>query len=206
MTDPFTMTAVGATVLTEGIKFLYGQAGAAVKAWRQRRAAGPVAEGERSEEQPVEFPPDTFEGSLVRPQLDFSKLAVLEDDIQDLRKALTDYVEGIDAIDPSDQDLVSVVNGLRDAMEAVYGQPITFRGERRPPQDLTVTGEAYVGDVHGYVAGLRAKGLVEGELHGELHGTVVAGDVGVGGSVVGVDIGPGEPGTRQPPADPPPSS
>ena len=202
MTDPFTMSAVGATVLTEGIKFLYGQAGAAVKAWRQRRSAGPVEEGERSEEQPVEFPPDTFDGSLVRPQLDFSKLAALEDDILGLRRALTDYVEGIDAIDPSDQDLISVVEGLRDAMEAVYGQPITFRGERRPPQDLTVTGEAYVGHVHGYVAGLRARGIVQGDLHG----TVVAGDVGPDGSVIGVDIDATEPETRRPPADPLPSS
>ena len=44
MADPFTLGAVGAVVLTEGIKFLYGQAGEALKRWRERKAAGKNAD------------------------------------------------------------------------------------------------------------------------------------------------------------------
>ena len=38
--DPFTLAAVGAVAITEGIKFLYGQAGEVLKRWRERKAAG----------------------------------------------------------------------------------------------------------------------------------------------------------------------
>ena len=65
VSDPLTLAAVGAVALTEGIKFLYGQAGEALKRWRARQQAAsaeaPVA---------VELPADAFEGRLHDPRLD----------------------------------------------------------------------------------------------------------------------------------------
>ena len=51
MADPFTLAAVGAVAITEGIKFLYGQAGDVIKWWHQRKAAGKSASAE-----PVDSP------------------------------------------------------------------------------------------------------------------------------------------------------
>ena len=36
MSEPLTLTGVGVVVLTEGIKFLYAQAGESLKRWRER--------------------------------------------------------------------------------------------------------------------------------------------------------------------------
>ena len=37
MSDPVTLAAVAGTILTEGIKFLYGQAAEALKRWRDEK-------------------------------------------------------------------------------------------------------------------------------------------------------------------------
>ena len=37
MVEPLTLTTVSTVILTEGIKFLYGQATEALKAWRGRQ-------------------------------------------------------------------------------------------------------------------------------------------------------------------------
>ena len=66
MADPLTLTGVGVIALTEGIKFLYGQAGEALKRWRERKAAGKNADVEPVE---VELPSDAFAGQLEQPQL-----------------------------------------------------------------------------------------------------------------------------------------
>jgi len=39
MIDPLTISAIGAVAITEGIKFLYGQAGELLKRWRERKDA-----------------------------------------------------------------------------------------------------------------------------------------------------------------------
>ena len=37
MSDPFTLSSLGAVAITEGIKFLYAQAGQVLKRWREKR-------------------------------------------------------------------------------------------------------------------------------------------------------------------------
>ena len=39
MVDPLTLSTIGAVALTEGIKFLYEQAGEVLKRWRERKDA-----------------------------------------------------------------------------------------------------------------------------------------------------------------------
>ena len=43
MVDPLSLSAIGAVALTEGIKFLYEQAGEVLKRWRDRKDAGAKA-------------------------------------------------------------------------------------------------------------------------------------------------------------------
>jgi hypothetical protein len=182
MADPFTLTAVGAVVLTEGIKFLYGQAGDALKRWRERKAAGKSAGVEPVD---VQLPSEAFAGQLERPQLHFDAVERLEQELRDLRTAVADYADGIDPVNPKNEELLQTTDALRQAMEAVYGQRITFAGEPRPPSGPLVAGEANVDQVHGYVAGLRARKIVGGTAKGVIRSTFVA----RGAEAVGLEVG-----------------
>ncbi|OXM59540.1 hypothetical protein [Amycolatopsis vastitatis] len=178
MNDPLTLAAVGALALTEGIKFLYTQAGEALKRWRERKGA------KTTEPVATQLPAAAFEGRLTEPHLDLAVVARLEQELRDLRAAVADYAQDIDEVDPGEENLLAAVEGLRRAMEAVFGQRITFKGETRPASGTQVTGEAVVEEVFGYVAGLRANRLIAGTVTGR----VSAKNVGPGGQVVGIDV------------------
>lgn len=185
MSDPLTLAAVGAVALTEGIKFLYGQAGEALKRWRERKAAKAAgATPEVAGPVQVELPAAAFEGRLTEPRLHLEVVERLERDLRDLRAAVADYAQGIDQVDPADRALLEQVDGLRRAMEAVYGQRLMFKGEQRPPSEAGVVGEAKVEEVLGYVAGLRAKRIIGGSVTGR----VEAGTVGPAGEAVGLEV------------------
>jgi len=182
MTDPFTLAGVGALVLAGGVKFLYDQAGDALKRWRRRKDAHRVGGTE-----PVDarLPADAFEGRLDDPHVHFDAVQRLEPALVDLRHAVADYADGIYDIDPDDQRLLQAVDGLRQAMEAVYGQRITFQGEPRAASGPVAIGQVRVDDVLGYVAGLRARDIINGSATGR----VEAGTVHPGGTAVGLDVG-----------------
>jgi hypothetical protein len=184
MADPLTLATVGAAALTEGIKFLYTQAGEAIKYWRERKA-GKATSTELATPEPfsVELPPDTFQGQLRNPRLHMEAVAQLEQELRDLRAAVADYAQGIHEVDPNDEQLRETVDGLRRAMEAVYGQRILFKGEPAPSSGV-VLGKAKVEEVLGYVAGLRAKRIFDGTVTGR----VEADRVGPEGQAVGLDV------------------
>ena len=183
MVEPFSMGAVGAVAVTEGIKFLYGQAAEVLKRWRDHKA-GKVAEAQ----EPIQIKPTEvtgiLEGTLEAPKVDFAVLDRLHDDIRQLAGVLGSFATGLDEPDPSDHDLASAADGLRRALEAVYGQRITFAGEARPPSGPFVAGEANVDDVLGYVAGLRARRIIGGSVTGR----VTAKRVGPGGQAIGLEV------------------
>lgn len=182
MADPLTLTAVGAIALTEGIKFLYGQAGDALKLLRARKAEGKSATAEPVE---VQLPSDAFAGQMERPQLQLEVVERLEQDLRDLRAAVADYAQGIDDVNPRDEQLLQTTDALRQAMEAVYDQRITFLGEPRPPSGPSAVGEANVDQVLGYVAGLRARQIISGSATGR----VTAKRIEAGGEAIGLDVG-----------------
>jgi hypothetical protein len=186
MSEPVTLAALGTVALAEGVKFLYGQAGEILKRWREHKATE-SARSEPAPEEPLEvhLPSAAFQGQLRDPRLNFTAVAQLERELRELRAKLADYAEEIDEVDPNDERLIGAVDGLRRAMEAVYGQPILFKGEQRPTSDVVVVGEAKVKEVLGYVAGLRAKEI----LTGSVTGRVDADKVGAGAEAVGLDVG-----------------
>lgn len=179
MTEPFSLAAVGALALTEGVKFLYAQAGELLKRWRDReKDASPGTELN------VRLPPTAFTGELGPITPDLQALSTLVGPLRELRTALAEYAQGIDPLDPSDAQMLKNVNALRRAVEAVYGQRLTFIGEAAEQSGARVQGSASADEVFGYLAGLRAQ-----RIAGSASGNVDVGRVAPGGTAVGLEAG-----------------
>jgi hypothetical protein len=194
--EPMTLAAVSAVVLTEGVRFLYQQAGELLKRVRARRdakartGAGPDAAVPAGSEpdavaaagsEPVDIalPTTAFAGQLRDPHLDRTVLTQIEPVLARHRLALNEYVEGIRSVEPGDAALCEHVDGLRTALEAVLGQRITFAGEQRAPSGMRVT--IRVQDLVGNVTGVRAERL-EGGAVVDIDVTRAEGDV------IGADV------------------
>lgn len=175
-----TLTGVGAAILTEGIKFLYGQAGEVLKRWRER---GDTAAGETDARTTAPIAveaPTLLEGELERVEIDFDAVGSLEQELKGLRAALLEYAEG-EPVDPGDQDVVRTADALRRILEVIYGQRITFKGEERAPSGPVAEGEIDVESVRGYAAGLRVGTMTGGHARGNMKANTVERDAeGIG--------------------------
>jgi hypothetical protein len=175
--DPLTLSGVAATALTEGIKFLYGQAAEVLKRCREKSIA-------RDPEVKVAEPPASLEGKLGRLLIDPDVAQRLEPDLKKLYSALTLYAQGIEPADPQDEGLLRTVDALRRVLEAVFHQRLTFSGEARPQTGPLVEGEIDVGNVEGYVAAVEAELVASGHVIG----SAIVDRIGPGGSAFGVKV------------------
>jgi hypothetical protein len=133
MVDPLSLAALGAVALTEGVKFLYGQATELMKRRRDRRDAA------RKDEAAAEALPAAAEALPAAPEglLDGSlavpgDVAVSDADADmliKLRSQLSAYADGLEPIRAGDAELLKVADALRGLLEGVYGRRITFVGE-----------------------------------------------------------------------------
>ncbi|GAA3346119.1 hypothetical protein GCM10020358_55870 [Amorphoplanes nipponensis] len=172
MADPFTLGAVGGVVLSEAIKFLYGQAGELIKLRREKRVKKTTTDAQ------------VFATPTELQEPDPELAAHFEPDLRELRHALADYADGVDPVETSDRALIDAVGALRNILEIVYHRDLTLRGESRQTANADVTGEARVREVAGYVAAVRAGRLVSGSVRGRLE----AERVEAGGEAIGVDV------------------
>jgi hypothetical protein len=179
MVEPFSLSAVGALAATEGIKFLYAQAAEVLKRWRDRKAG---KEGEAQAPIPVAGA-EVLEGKLDPPKVNFEAVERLQDDIRTLAGVLANYASGVEEPNPGDRELAEAADGLRRALEVVYGQRITFQGETRESSGPMVVGHADVEKVVGDVAGVRVRLMKSGRIHGTLTSDEVTGR----GSAVEID-------------------
>jgi hypothetical protein len=163
MVDPLSATAIGAVVLTEGIKFLYNQAGELLKRYRERKenAAAAAASGE---EPLLQVPRNILEGSVSPAPPDYAVVEKLEQSLLETRRPLADYAQGLATPRPEDRLLADQVDALRQLLEAVYGQRITFKGESRPPSGPLVRARGDIERVQGYAAVVHAKSMKSGEV------------------------------------------
>lgn len=182
MADPLTLSAVGAAVITEGIKFLYGQAAEAVKRFRESRKASGTAKPVPADVSP---PPHVFAGELAPLEFHFEKVQPLEQHLITLRKALSDHAAGLEVVTAEDHALIEAVDSLRQAMEAVYQQRLTFLGEQRAPSGPVVEGTIDVDAVAGTATAVEATLIASGRVIGEVR----AKRVESGGAVHGVKVG-----------------
>lgn len=174
MADAISLATIGAAALTEGIKFLYEQAGELL---RRRR--------ERARMEPVQSTPPTVAEPAVLPAADLARLEALETQLRALRTDLHGYASEVDPIDPSDQWLVHRVDALRRVLEVIYRSPLVFEGE---PVGAEVRGRVDVDEVAGYVAAVRADGTATDQVGG-IEGTARVRRVESGGQVIGVELG-----------------
>jgi len=184
--DPLSGAVISAVALTEGIKFLYGQAGELIKRRRERWA---VAQNEATLEAVLDPPPGLLAGEVRRSGPDDAQLDRVEPELRALRRALGDYAEDLCDVDSDDGLLREQVDALRRLLEIVYGQRITFAGEEREPSGPFVAGTVSVDEVLGDVAAVRVKTINTGRVVGDAW----ARTVGPGGRLTGVEtdrIGP----------------
>jgi hypothetical protein len=137
MIEPISLTAVGVFALTEGIKFLYTEAGELLK-HRRAKNEGAAQEASGPELRP---PADIIEGTVDPTRPNDERLDRLADELRKRRGALIDYADDVEAVDPSDVTLLNEVDELRRLIEVIYGQRITFKGENREPSGPLVENE-----------------------------------------------------------------
>jgi hypothetical protein len=177
--DPISVGAIGAVALTEGVKFLYAQAGEVLSRWRERRAGSPAPGAA------LRPPAELIEGEVEPAEPDLDRVGAVEQELRDIRRSLAVYADDSDPepVDPADKPLLEQVDALRRLLEAVYGQRITFKGEAREPSGPLVEGEIDVEQVAGDAAAVRARVIESGEVKG----IAKAKRVERGGRVSGVD-------------------
>jgi hypothetical protein len=198
MPDPITLAALGTIAVTEGVKFLYNQAGELIKYWREKKKAAAATEQPKPPEVKL---PEVFEGQLAAPKVHDDILDRVQQNISDARKELSEYADGVQEIEPGNEAILAQVDALRRLLEAVYQQRITFKGETgRGPSGPTAEGKINVDEVEGYAAAVRAKNVTGGHVKGEATAKIVRS----GGTLVGVDIGnigPSPPDSEEEDAD-----
>jgi hypothetical protein len=178
--DPLSLSALSASALSEGIKFLYGQAGDVLKRSRERK------EGAASDEvgTPPEAARELLAGELAPLRIDFDAVDRLVHELRVLRADLGDYAQGIETVNPADTELVRAADAIRRLLEGAYGQRLTFAGEDRPESGPWIEGSLEVRELAGYAAGVRAR-LIEA---GRIRGSLSAERVEQGGQAYGLDV------------------
>ena len=130
MVEPLSAAVLGAAVLTQGIRFLYEQAGELLRRRRDRKQATAAAGS-------AEIPSAGEAGRVLAGQLttsavDAQALDRYADQLARLWGLLAPYATGLTPVDPADRQLAEQVEAARRLLEQIYRQHITFTGERRP--------------------------------------------------------------------------
>jgi hypothetical protein len=179
MVDPISLVALSSMALGEGIKFLYTQTGELLKAWREKRA--------RQDEAALKVAPasERLDAPLQPAEVDQSLVAEHADELSELRRMLVQYADEGKQPNPKDQELLARVDALRRVLELLLGQRITFRGEGRERTGTRIQSTVEAGTIRGYVAAVRASGLI-GDV--DVNATLKTGDIEQTGVAVGVDL------------------
>ena len=174
MVEPLSAAVLGAAVLTQGIRFLYEQAGELLRRRRDHKQA-------TAEAGPVEIPPaeeagQALAGQLTTSAVDEDAMDRYADQLARLWGWLAPYATGLTPVDPADRQLAEQVEAARRLLEQIYRQHITFTGERRPATG-TPLDVRHAGDAGRYAAQVIASGERAVAIGGNNIGsTVITGD------------------------------
>jgi len=186
------LAALGAVVLSEGVRFLYDQAGELIRQRRARSAGkGETGEGAGESKAGSTVTPEVVAEPRELPSPDLTQVDRFADELRELRRDLSEFASGVDPVDPDDEQLVARIDALRQVLEVIYGTPVTLAGEQRDPATPIIRGRVDADEVAGYVAAVRADratGVIEG------HTTVRR--VEQSGTVIGVEIRRDQSGPR----------
>lgn len=177
--DPLTVGFLGGVAVTEGIKFIYAQAGELIKAWREKRKKSS----------------SDFEVPILSPELLSNgeiNSAIAEDDLEqygkklyELARQLQPYLGGEADIRGGDQAMLLASN-LWEIIRNVYQQDLQFTNNASTfLKDSKLTVEQRVTQLDGLMSGVEASdfvGLPVTEV------TQKVGTVGPTGSLTGIRI------------------
>ncbi|MGH3797335.1 MAG: hypothetical protein ACRDSP_20875 [Pseudonocardiaceae bacterium] len=184
MADPITLAALGAVALSEGIKFLYGQASELLRARKERRLEAELG-GKLPTAVQMSVPDSTpLDNGAVHFTADAQTLEEHHAKLAELAARLAPYAQDWTDIDPADVSILTATDQLRMLLEAVYGQRLTFQGEQREESGTRVDVRQLLGNIDGAVAGVRAKNI-SGEAQVSVSQT--AEGVGVDGKLTGIE-------------------
>jgi hypothetical protein len=100
VTDPLSVAALGAAVLTQGIGFLYGQVGELLRRHRDRRQSAAAAG--QMEIPPAEEAGQVLAGQLTAGPVDEQALDEHANQLAKLWGLLAPYASGLTPVDPAD--------------------------------------------------------------------------------------------------------
>jgi hypothetical protein len=180
MSDLNSLASIGPAALSQGIGFLYSQAGELLARRRDRReqAKGPASQATDLLAAPVDAA--DIEGEWSTPASEAAVPEGAEATIRAFLDHLRPYVEGVRPVDQQDATLLEVVDALRQLLEAIYARTMTFVGESRE----TIRGEVDVDEVLGYAAGIRSALRLDSDVEAK----ATARRVHPGGELIGLDI------------------
>jgi hypothetical protein len=141
--DVSTLAAVETATLTQGVAFMYAQAGELLRRRRDtRNRAAPAPEQSAAtvptpEPEPLpsmQLPEGVFEPAGTAQLAPVpAVLDRLADSLLRARRDVDDYVVGMAVLDRESQVALQAVDRLRRLLEEVYDASLTFRGEQQRP-------------------------------------------------------------------------
>jgi hypothetical protein len=175
MVDPLSLAALGAAALTQGIGFLYQQAGELLRRRRERRSQVSTDPSGAPEIPPAGEALQILDGPLATRPVNEQALDRHAEQLAALRGLLQPYVEGDRQVQPNNRQLLDQVEAARILLEQIYQQHITFSGEQRPATGTALTAQS--GDVGQYATQVIASGERAVAIGGDVSGsTVITGD------------------------------
>src|SRR6266571_1864939 len=129
------MEAVGAVVLKAAVGFLFSQATHLLKRWAERRQQ---PDASAVESMPVDLEDDILQGQLLPVEVHWDDAKQVIGKIEELWSALAPYANGVKELTVKEPVVTKSVDQLRDLLEAIYGQRMTFTGENRESSGTTI--------------------------------------------------------------------
>jgi hypothetical protein len=185
--DP--LTTLETAALNDGVKFVFEQLTGLLTRMRERRRQRAEASGsDQGEMMVAEIEHPALDGTVRPSRLVAAELEQAAPRILELRRLLTDYIDGLAAIDTADLSLRQTVDEGRRLLELLLGQQITFRGEDAPRTGTAIDARVRAELVEGYVAAVRVKSLkADGSPDTLISAQLEVGTVAPGGLAIGVD-------------------
>lgn len=183
----FPLAGVAVSALTQGIAFLYAQAGELLRRRRDRADAAnrPGETAATGQERITIQVPPSLGGQVLVVSSNPAAVDAHASELLQLRSVLSNYVDGVQPLDPADPQLAQAVDELRGALEDIFGQHLTFAGEDRPATGQPVVRSWLKADT---IRG-SAKGVVVGQMTGgSATSEIDVRDVEAGADIEGVHI------------------
>jgi hypothetical protein len=185
MADPISLASVGSLVLSEGVKFLFNEAGELLRRWRHGKTSPDDAGGDTGRTVALVLPA-AFGGGTLAADVDFARVEPVAERLLQLRGALSNYVDGVSEVNPEDRTLLRTADDLRGLLEELLGQRLTLAGENRPASRTPIVRSTVrLGTVEGEATGVD----VDAATAGIIASDTTAQEVKRGGRVISVRIG-----------------